>query len=209
MLWSCIVPPVLSDIGSDRIGEFAPVFFMIQFRTIHHDVKKQWHEKIQNPNAIFDPGQPHIKSLSHQYVISEAIVQRRPDTLLPDTDLRWLALQQINRHMSNHSHIMRRVASTNPTLVFTERPGGRGRLPARGSHRSGRARFEHPAPRTMDSLRNGTHCAPRTLEGGDRSCATRRIAPTSSARATNAGPATCAIASRLRIGSVATPWRCR
>ena len=89
------------------------------------------------------------------------------------------------------------------------RPGGRGRLPARGSHRSGRARFEHPAPRTMDSLRNGTHCAPRTLEGGDRSCATRRIAPTSSARATNAGPATCAIASRLRIGSVATPWRCR
>ena len=159
--------------------------------------------------VVVSPGQPHIKSLSHQYVISEAIVQRRPDTLLPDTDLRWLALQQINRHMSNHSHIMRRVASTNPTLVFTERPGGRGRLPARGSHRSGRARFEHPAPRTMDSLRNGTHCAPRTLEGGDRSCATRRIAPTSSARATNAGPATCAIASRLRIGSVATPWRCR
>ena len=154
-------------------------------------------------------GQPHIKSLFHQYLISEAIIQRRPDTLLPDADLRWLALQQINRHMSNHSHIMRCIASTNPTLVFTERPGGRGRLPARGSHRSGRARFEHPAPRTMDSLRNGTHCAPRTLEGGDRSCATRRIAPTSSARATNAGPATCAIASRLRIASVATPWRCR
>ena len=66
-------------------------------------------------------GQPHIKSLFHQYLISEAIVQRRPDTLLPDTDLRWLALQQIERHMTNHSHIMRRVASTNPTLVLTKR----------------------------------------------------------------------------------------
>ena len=70
---------------------------------------------------LLETGQPHIKSLSHQYVISEAIVQRRPDTLLPDTDLRWLALQQIERHMANHSHIMRRVASTNPTLVLTKR----------------------------------------------------------------------------------------
>ena len=61
-------------------------------------------------------GQPHIKSLSHQYVISEAIVQCRPDTLLSDADLRWLTLQKIKRHMSNHSHIMRRIASTNPTL---------------------------------------------------------------------------------------------
>ena len=66
-------------------------------------------------------GQPHIKSLSHQYVISEAIVQRCPDTLLPDADLRWLTLQKIKRHMSNHSHIMRRIASTNPTLVFPKR----------------------------------------------------------------------------------------
>ena len=44
----------------------------------------------------------------------------------------------------------------------------------------------------MDSLRNGTHCAPCTLGEGERSCATGRIAPTSSARATNAGPAACA-----------------
>ena len=67
------------------------------------------------------PGQPHIKSLSHQYIISEAIVQRRPDTLLPDADLRWFTLQKIERRMANHSHVMRRIASTNPTLVFTER----------------------------------------------------------------------------------------
>ena len=67
------------------------------------------------------PGQPHIKSPSHQYVISEAIIQCRPDTLLPHADLRWLALQKIKRHMSDHSHLMRRIASTNPALVFTER----------------------------------------------------------------------------------------
>ena len=102
-----------------------------------------------------------------------------------------------------------RPAFVMPRRSEHAKPGGRGRLPARGSHRAGRARFEHQAPRTMDSLRNGTHCAPRTLGEGDRSCATRRIAPTSSARATNARPATCAIASRLRIASIATPWRCR
>ena len=115
----------------------------------------------------------------------------------------WIDFVGYHSFASDFAPIQIGLCGNNPA------PGGRGRLPARGSHRSGRARFEHPAPRTMDSLRNGTHCAPRTLEGGDRSCATRRIAPTSSARATNAGPATCAIASRLRIGSVATPWRCR
>ena len=33
-----------------------------------------------------------------------------------------------------------------------ERSGGRGQLPTRGSHRSGRAQFGHPAPRRMASL---------------------------------------------------------
>ena len=65
-----------------------------------------------------EAGQPHIKSLSHQYVISEAIIQCRPNTLLPHADLRRLSLQKIKCHMSNHSHIMRRIASTNPALVF-------------------------------------------------------------------------------------------
>ncbi len=66
-------------------------------------------------------GQPHIKSLSHQYLISEAIVQCRPDTLLPDADLRRLTLQKIDRHMPNHSHIVRCITPTNPTLVFPKR----------------------------------------------------------------------------------------
>ena len=66
-------------------------------------------------------GQPHIKSLSHQYVISEAIIQCRPNTLLPHADLRRLSLQKIKCHMSNHPHIMRRIASTNPALVFPKR----------------------------------------------------------------------------------------
>jgi len=63
-------------------------------------------------------GQPHIKSLSHQYLISEAIVQCRPDTLLPDADLRRLTLQKIDRHMPNHSHIVRCITPTNPTPAF-------------------------------------------------------------------------------------------
>ena len=46
--------PILPDIGSDRIKEPAPVLFLIQFRMIHHDVKKQWHETAQNPSTIFD-----------------------------------------------------------------------------------------------------------------------------------------------------------
>ena len=47
-------------------------------------------------------------------------------------------------------------------------PGGRGQLPTRGSHGSGRAPFGHPAPQIMVSLLNGTHCARRAQGGGDR-----------------------------------------
>ena len=35
-------------------------------------------------------------------------------------------------------------------------PGGRGRSPTRGSHRSGRAQLRHPAPRIVVSLLDGT-----------------------------------------------------
>ncbi len=44
-------------------------------------------------------------------------------------------------------------ANTNPPprSPNTKLPGGRGRLPAPGSHRSGRAQFAHPAPHAMDS----------------------------------------------------------
>ena len=50
----------------------------------------------------------------------------------------------------------------------SHRPGGRGQLPTRGSHGSGRAPFGHPAPQIMVSLLNGTHCARRAQGGGDR-----------------------------------------
>ncbi|MDB4985230.1 MAG: hypothetical protein JWN04_408, partial [Myxococcaceae bacterium] len=44
-------------------------------------------------------------------------------------------------------------------------PGGPGRFASRGSHRSGRAEFPHPAPRSAHSLRGiGTHDS-RTREG--------------------------------------------
>ena len=52
--------------------------------------------------------------------------------------------------------------------VLAHGPGGRGQLPARGSHGSGRAPFGHPAPRTMVSLLNGTHCARRAQGREDR-----------------------------------------
>ena len=47
-------------------------------------------------------------------------------------------------------------------------PGGRGRLPTRGSHRSGRAQLRHPAPRIMVSLLDGTRCARRAQVAGNR-----------------------------------------
>ena len=40
---------------------------------------------------------------------------------------------------------------------MSARSGGPGPSPARGSHRSGRARLAHPAPQVMGSLRNGDH----------------------------------------------------
>ena len=52
--------------------------------------------------------------------------------------------------------------------MLSLRPGGRGQLPTRGSHGSGRAPFGHPAPQIMVSLLNGTHCARRAQGGGDR-----------------------------------------
>ena len=53
-------------------------------------------------------------------------------------------------------------------VVLVIGPGGRGQLPTRGSHGSGRAPFGHPAPQIMVSLLNGTHCARRAQGGGDR-----------------------------------------
>ena len=66
-------------------------------------------------------GRPHIKPLSYQQLISEVIVQSRPDFPLSVADLRLLALEQVHRHMSNHPDIVRGIASTNSALVFPER----------------------------------------------------------------------------------------
>ena len=61
------------------------------------------------------------------------------------------------------------TALTSGSMYFNIlRPGGRGQLPTRGSHGSGRAPFGHPAPQIMVSLLNGTHCARRAQGGGDR-----------------------------------------
>ena len=51
-------------------------------------------------------------------------------------------------------------------------PGGRGWLPSPGSRRSGRARFAHPAPRTMASLRWGAPASRRfgRLSASCRAC---------------------------------------
>ena len=48
-------------------------------------------------------GQPHIKLPSYQYLIAIVIIKCCSNTLLSDTALRTLALQQIQRHMSNHT----------------------------------------------------------------------------------------------------------
>ena len=50
-----------------------------------------------------EAGQPHIKLLSHQYLTAIVIIKSSPNALLPDTDLRTLALEQIHRHVPNHT----------------------------------------------------------------------------------------------------------
>ena len=57
--------------------------------------------------------------------------------------------------------------------------GCRGWLPTRGSHRSGLAQLRHPAPRTMVSLLNGTHCERLAPLGEDRFCVGARSGPMS------------------------------
>ena len=87
--------------------------------------------------------------------------------------------------------------------------GGRGQLPTRGSHGSGRAPFGHPAPQMMVSLLNGTHCARLAPRGGDRCCVGARSGPMSCGPASFAGRAICATAVPLRIGIGSTPGSCR
>ena len=85
--------------------------------------------------------------------------------------------QQHHDHVMAVNRIDLQVAETTPQPfldanegeeVLKKGPGGRGQLPTRGSHGSGRAPFGHPAPQIMVSLLNGTHCARRAQGGGDR-----------------------------------------
>ena len=53
--------------------------------------------------SVVVAGQPHIKLTSHQYLTAIVIIKSSPNALLPDTDLRTLALEQIHRHVPNHT----------------------------------------------------------------------------------------------------------
>ena len=99
-------------------GRVPSARFRVAFRFYHG-----WHkgfEETESRKAMTGPGQPHIKLLSHQQLISEGIAQSHPDSLLPVADLRLLALEQVHRHMANHPDIVSSIASTNPTFVFSE-----------------------------------------------------------------------------------------
>ena len=89
------------------------------------------------------------------------------------------------------------------------RPGGRGWLPTRGSHRSGLAQLRHPAPRTMVSLLNGTHCERLAPLGEDRFCVGARSGPMSCVPGDFADQAICATAVPFHIGIGAAPGSCR
>ena len=84
---------------------------------------------------------------------------------------RWMRDEAEKRiaHLYPKVEITPEMVQERPDLKpYEGRPGGRGQLPTRGSRSSGRAQLRHPAPRTMDSLLNGTHCARRAYGAGDR-----------------------------------------
>ena len=95
------------------------------------------------------------------------------------------------------------------TMRVYRRPGGHGRFPTRGSHRSGLAQFGHPAPRAMVSLR-GRRCYARPLAGvGGSAWSDGRSVPSSAACATSGDSATCAIRGGLHGEIVPRRVRCR
>ena len=53
------------------------------------------------------------------------------------------------------------------SYCYLPRLGRRGQLPTRGSYRSGRAQFGHPAPRSMASLHAGRYCEQHAVGGVD------------------------------------------
>ena len=88
-------------------------------------------------------------------------------------------------------------------------PGRPGQLPARGSPRSGRARFAHPAPLVRDSLPDGTRSGwPGPVAAGIAR-ATHGSDPTSAAISTTAAAATCTRSPPPRSGSAKSPTSSR
>jgi len=80
-------------------------------------------------------------------------------------------------------------------------PGGPGRLPARGSHRSGRARLAHPAPRVTVLLGDGRSSGPPWPSARDTSPTTARSGATGSKPRATGGKATDAKLCGPRDGS--------
>ena len=101
------------------------------------------------------------------------------------------------------------ISPTSATRGQNTRPGGRGWLPTRGSHRSGLAQLRHPAPRIMVSLLNGTHCERLAPLGEDRFCVGARSGPMSCVPGDFADQAICATAVPFHIGIGAAPGSCR
>jgi hypothetical protein len=96
---------------------------------------------------------------------------------LPGQDLHLLGRSEGFRHACPSTWL-----PPSPSFAW-RKPGGHGRLLARGSHRSGRAQFGHPAPRTMVSLRDEKHCEPHAVGGADSARSNGQISPTSSGHA--------------------------
>ena len=88
-------------------------------------------------------------------------------------------LTKCARASDSATAVVKPISSDMPAL------GRRGQLPARGSYRSGHARFGHPAPRTMASLRDGKYCEPHAVGGADSAHLNGQTPPTSSAHATS------------------------
>ena len=96
-----------------------------------------------------------------------------------------------------------------PGLARKVRSGSPGQLPTRGSHRSGRAAFPHPAPRISASLRHGKYCEPRAGAAGDNGSINDGSAPSPYLNGWTADSATCASSVRPAAENATGLAHCR
>ena len=153
------------------------------------DTMREFGEQVEDFLVTFLPRSAKWKS--QDYSTSLNPLNRLLNLLLAETPTRRFVVifdefDEINEDLYRHGELANtfflnlRTLSSKRNLAFilvgaermpyvmSARPGGRGQLPTRGSHGSGRAPFGHPAPQIMVSLLNGTHCARRAQGGGDR-----------------------------------------